>query len=322
MSMTVVKTVTLRNDNTLVDENNQEIPVETNIHCLGALFKVTSSGLNHVVGKIDDDTHFANPKYFCRLNEPAFSEQPDVTTTPDAAPQKEGLLASAYRIMTAPFLMRTPRNVTTRNKKRKSSPNKMVHINEIKNNLTSKAESTNATSLGASSPKDSMKVPPPNEMYLFNGQCEKSMAEEVQFYFKSYKEFVNCENDRLKVIISASNVANVGCYNDLRIKYPGFMLEPQPVYISKLLQVIQSICQAQVVQYSPGASKKDEAKASDAVTTGNKYGNSIGLFLRKGKDQVGLFPSNSSPKNYNKSNEHLRDFDMDQSVEEINEQGS
>ena len=72
----------------------------------------------------------------------------------------------------------------------------MVHINEIADNLTSKAESTNATSLGTGSPNDSMNVPPPNEMYLLNAQCEKSMAEEVQIYFKSY--------------------------NDLRIKYPGF----------------------------------------------------------------------------------------------------
>ena len=136
MSTTVVKTVTLRTDNMLVEENNQEIPVDTIIHCLGALFKVISSGLNHVVGKIDDDTYFADPKYFHRLNELTFSEQPDVTTTPNAAPQKEGLLASAYRIMTAPFSMRIPKNVTTRNKKRKFSPNKMVHINEIADNLS------------------------------------------------------------------------------------------------------------------------------------------------------------------------------------------
>ena len=164
--MTVVKTITLRTDDMHVDENNQEIPVDTIVHCLGALFKVTSSGLDHVVGKINDDTYFADPKYFHRLNELAFSEQPDVTTTPDSAPQKEGLLVSAYRIMTAPFLMRMPKNITTGNKKRKSSPNKMVHINEIADNLTSKAVSTNATSLGTSSPNDSMKIPPPNEMYL------------------------------------------------------------------------------------------------------------------------------------------------------------
>ena len=71
-----------------------------------------------------------------------------------------------------------------------------------------------------------------------------------------------------------------------------------------------------------GALKKDEAKASDALPTGNKDVNNIGLFLAKGKDQVGLIPPNSSPKNHIKSNEHLRNFDMDQSVEEINEQGS
>ena len=180
------------------------------------------------------------------------------------------------------------------------------------------------TSLGTSSPNDSMKVPPRNEMYLLNTQCEKCITEEVQIYFKSYKEFVNCENDRLKVhvIISALNVANVCHYNDLRIKYPGFMLEPLLVDINKLVQVIQTIYPAQVVQYSLVASKKDELKASDAVPTGNKDGNNVGLFLPKGKDQVGLFPSNSSPQNHNKSNEHLRNFDMDQSVEEINEQGS
>ena len=51
-----------------------------------------------------------------------------MTSTPDAAPKKEGLLASAYRFMTAPFLVRTRSNVTTRNKRKKSSPKKLVHI--------------------------------------------------------------------------------------------------------------------------------------------------------------------------------------------------
>ena len=90
-------------DDTLINENNQEIPVDAIVHCLRALFKVTNSGLSHFVVKINDDTYFADPKYFHRLNELAFSEQPNVTTTPDAAPHKEGLLVSAYRIMTAPF---------------------------------------------------------------------------------------------------------------------------------------------------------------------------------------------------------------------------
>ena len=52
MSMTVVKTVTLRTDDTLVNENNQEILVDTIIHSLGALFKVTSSGHNMLLGKL------------------------------------------------------------------------------------------------------------------------------------------------------------------------------------------------------------------------------------------------------------------------------
>ena len=144
----------------------------------------------------------------------------------------------------------------------------------------------NATSLGTGSLNNSMKMPPPNEMYQLNAHCEKSVAEEVQIYFKSFQEFVDCENDRLTVIIIALNVANVGCYNDLRIKYPGFMLEPPPVDINKLVQVIQSIYPAQGVQYLLDALKKEKAKALDVVPTGNKDVSNVSLFLPKGKDQV------------------------------------
>ena len=73
----------------------------------------------------------------------------------------------------------------------------MVCIDEIADNLTSKAASTNATPSGTGSPNDNMKVPSPNEMYLLNAQCERSIEQEVQFYFKSSEEFVNCKNDRL-----------------------------------------------------------------------------------------------------------------------------
>ena len=68
--------------------------------------------------------------------------------------------------------------------------------------------------------------------------------------------------------------------------------------------------------------KKEETEKSNASATGNNDSNSESLFPSKGKDQVGLFPPNSSPKNQNKSSEHLRNFDVDQSVEEINERGS
>ena len=161
-----------------------------------------------------------------------------------------------------------------------------------------------------------MKVLPPNEMFLLNTWCEKSIAEEVQFYFKTYKELVTSDNQNLKPVISALNATNVGCYNDLRIKYPCFMLEPPVVDINKLVAVIQSVHPAQVLQYSLGGTKKEEPAASNTAVSEDI--NNVGLFPHKGKDHVGLFPSNSSPKNPNKSNEHLGNLDMDQSVEEIN----
>ena len=114
---TKIKKAMLSTDKTLVDENNLEIPPNSIIHCLGSLFQVTDTGLRHIVGKkVDNDTYFANSDLYIQLNELAFVEQSDVRSTPDAAPKKEGLLASAYRFMTAPFSVRTPSNVTTRNR--------------------------------------------------------------------------------------------------------------------------------------------------------------------------------------------------------------
>ena len=132
LTNTKVKKAMLSMDIILVDKNNLEIPPNSIIHCLGSLFQITNAGLRHVIGKkIDNDTYFANSKLYRQLNELAFVEQSDVRSTPDAAPKKEGLLASAYRFMTAPFLERTPSNVTTHNRQRKSSPNKLVCINNI-----------------------------------------------------------------------------------------------------------------------------------------------------------------------------------------------
>ena len=116
------------------------------------MFKITDSGLSHVVGKSDDNTYFMDPQFFKKLNELAFSEQAEVTSTPETAPQKEGLLVSVNRLMTAPFTIRTPKNVTTRTRKRKSSPVKLVSPTEI-------------TGTNAETESSSMKVPPPNEMF-------------------------------------------------------------------------------------------------------------------------------------------------------------
>ena len=109
---TEVKKAMLPTDKTLVDENNLEIPPNSIIHCLGSLFQVTDTGLRHIVGKkIDNNTYFVNSDLYRQLNELAFVEQLDVRSTPDAAPRKEGLLASAYRFMTAPFsVSRSPTN--------------------------------------------------------------------------------------------------------------------------------------------------------------------------------------------------------------------
>ena len=115
MSTTIeIKKAMLSTDKT---KNNLEIPPNSTIYCLGSLFQVPDTGLRHIIGKkIDNDTYFADSDLYIQLNKLAFVEQSDVTSTPDAAPRKEGLLASAYRFMTAPFLVRTPINVMTRNK--------------------------------------------------------------------------------------------------------------------------------------------------------------------------------------------------------------
>ena len=56
MSTPVVNTANLKNDNKIVDENDQELPVGTVVHCLGALFNVTNSGIR----QIEDNTYFVN----------------------------------------------------------------------------------------------------------------------------------------------------------------------------------------------------------------------------------------------------------------------
>ena len=280
-------------DNRFVSEDNQKIPIGSIIHCLGSLFKFTNSGLSHVVGKIDDHTYFADPKCFHKLNELAFSEQTEVTSTPETAPQR-GFLASAYRLMTAHFSIRIPKNITTRPRTRKSNPAKLVSITEG-TGITSQSEDQN----------DSMKIPPPNEMFLLNTQCEKSKSQEVQFYFMSYQEFITSSNQKLIAVISTLNAVNIGHYNDLRIKYPGFILEPPVTDINKLASVIQNVYPRQVLQYSLGDMVKEKPATSKAMVSENK--DNVGLFLPNGKNQK-------------KSNEHLGKLHIDQSVEEMNKE--
>ena len=96
MSSDNLKMVIVKDDKILVNKENQEIPKDSIIHCLGSLFKLTESGLSHVVGKIDDNSYFADPQFFQKLNELAFVDQVEVAT-PEAVPQREGLLALALQ---------------------------------------------------------------------------------------------------------------------------------------------------------------------------------------------------------------------------------
>ena len=139
--------------------------------------------------------------------------------------------------MTAPFPIRTLKNVTTRTRTRKSNPAKLVSITE---GTGIKPQSEDQD--------DSMKIPPPNEMFLLNAQCEKCISQEVQFYFKNYQEFITSSNQKSITVISALNAANIGHYNDFKLKYLGFILEPPVIDINRLTSVIQSVYPMQVLQ--------------------------------------------------------------------------
>ena len=294
---TKVKKAMLSMDKILVDENNLEIPPNSIIHCLGSLFQVTNAGLRHVIGKkIDNDIYFANSELYRQLNELAFVEQSDVRSTPDAAPKKEGLFASAYRFMTAPFSVRTPSNVTTRNRQRKSSPNKLVCID----NLVTSAESNIP-----SNADDILKVPTPQEITRLDARCEKAIMNEVKFFIHSYKEFMTCKNEKLQSVIHALNAANVERYNEVRIQYPGFIWDPPLIGINKLVMLVQKIYPAQVVEYSLGREKKLSLETED----NDKH---------KVEETAGLFPP-SKPKVNNKYDESFRDFNEEQSINEVND---
>ena len=99
--------------------------------------------------------------------------------------------------MTAPFTIRTPKNMTTRARQRKSNPVKLVSPTEI-------------TGTNAETKSDSMKVPPLNEMFLLNTRCEKSIMDEVQFYFKDYQDFITSDNQKLITVLSTLNATNMG----------------------------------------------------------------------------------------------------------------
>ena len=243
-----IKKAMLSTNKMLLDQNNLEIPPNSIIHCLGSLFQVSDQGgLRYIVGKkIDSETYFADSDLYIQLNDLAFAEQKNVTSTPDAAPRKEGLLASAYRFMTAPFLVRTPSNVTTRNKRKMSNPNKLVGSDKL---------ATSAVSDSPSKTEHVLKVPTSQEIIGLNARCEKATMKEVKFFIHSYEEFMNCTNEKLQSVISALNAANMETYNKVKIQYPDFMWQPPLIEIGMLVTLIQQAYPAQVVEYTLGRKK-------------------------------------------------------------------
>ena len=285
---------------TLVDENNLEIEPNSVIHCLGSLFQVTDTGLRHiVVKKIDDDTYFADSDLYIQLNKLAFVEQSDVVITPDAAPRKEGLLASVYRFMTAPLLVRTPSNVMTRNKRKKFSPNKLVRINNSATlNITSEAE-------------NALKVPTSQEIIGLNSRCEKAIMNEVKFFIHSYKEFMTCKNEKLQCVIDTLNAANTERCNKVKIQYPGFTWDPSLIDIGTLVTLVQRAYPAQVVEYTLGRGKKSDLEKKLDLDSENTVRNKV-------EEPAGLFPPTKTKTN-NYYQENFRDLNEEQIVDEVND---
>ena len=84
------------------------------------------------------------------------------------------------------------------------------------------------------------------------------MTNEVKFFIHSYEDFMTCKNEKLQSVISALNATNADRYNEVRIQYPGFVWDPTPININKLVILVQSIYLAQVVEYSLGCGKKSD----------------------------------------------------------------
>ena len=216
-----------------------------------------------------------------------------MTSTPDAAPRKEGLLASAYRFMTALFLVRTPSNVMTHNKRKMSNPNKLVGSDKLP---------TSAVSDSPSKAEHVLKVPTSKEIIGLNARYEKAIMKEVKFFIHSYEEFMNCTNEKLQSVISALNAANVERYNEVKIQDPDFTWQPPLIEISMLVTLIQRAYPAQVVEYTLGCKK---LSLENAVKP-------------KEEEPLGLFPP-TKPKVNNVYNENFRDFNEEQLINEVND---
>ena len=137
-------------------------------------------------------------------------------------------------------------------------------------------------------------------------RCEKAIANEVKFFIHSYEDFMTSENEKLQSVIHALNATNVDRYNKARIQYPGFIWDPPLIYINKLVMLVQSVYPAQVVEYSLGCGMK-----SDSDMEGNDK--------HKVEETAGLFPPSKPKVENNNYDESFRDFNKEQSINEVND---
>ena len=132
------------------------------------------------------------------------------------------------------------------------------------------------------------------------------MVNEVKFFMHSYEEFMTSENEKLQSVIHTLNATNVERYNEVRIQYPGFIWDPPLIDINKLVMLVQSIYPAQVVEYSLGRGKKSSLETE-------------GIEKHKVEETAGLFLPSKIKANKNKYDESFRDFNEEQSINEVND---
>ena len=181
-------------------------------------------------------------------------------------------------------------------RQRKSSPNKLVCINNL---------ATSAVLNISYDAEDVLKVPTPQEITRLDVRCEKAIMNVVKFFIHSYKEFMTCKNKKLQSVIHALNAANVERYNKVKVQHPGFIWDPPLIDINKLVTLVQRVYPAQVVEYALGHGKKSSSEIEDT----DKH---------KVEETAGLFPP-TKPKANNNYNETFRDFNEEQSINEVND---
>ena len=128
---------------------------------------------------------------------------------------------------------------------------------------------------------------------------------EVKFFIHPYEEFMTCKNEKLQSVVHALNAANAERYNEVKVQYPGFMWDPPLIDINKLVMLVQRVYPAQVVEYALGHGKKSSSETEDT----DKH---------NVEETAGLFPP-TKPKANNDYNESFRDFNEEQSINEVND---